>query len=137
MLKNAQSFLRKKNIKLVTWSKIIAQQPKPIENPSVIDKKSVTIEHLKTSHKLSETIIQAKMVSQVGADKNSPSPLHSKTTKRENFLDKEKAKKLKRSYDFKGYASSYNVDILKFFDPESQLKDTESTIRNKLKDLLN
>ena len=36
-----------------------------------------------------------------------------------------------------GYASSYNVEILKnSFNPELQFKDTESAIKNKLLDLL-
>ena len=33
-------------------------------------------------------------------------------------------------------ANTYNVEILNSFDLRLQLKDTESTIRNKLKDLL-
>ena len=37
---------------------------------------------------------------------------------------------------FKGYASSYNAENLNSFNPEVQLKDTESTIKNKLIDLL-
>ena len=36
-----------------------------------------------------------------------------------------------------GYASTYNAKILNSFNPELQLKDIESAIRNKLKDLLN
>ena len=36
----------------------------------------------------------------------------------------------------KGYAITYNVEILNFFNPELQLKDTESIIKNKLKKLL-
>ena len=39
----------------------------------------------------------------------------------------------KRVHAFKGYASSYNVDILNSFNPELQLKGTESAIKNKLK----
>ena len=37
---------------------------------------------------------------------------------------------------FKGYASSYNVEILIFFYPELQLKDTESPIKKEFKKLL-
>ena len=40
----------------------------------------------------------------------------------------------KQSRAFKGYASSYNVEILNSFNPELQLKDTESAIKNKLID---
>ena len=42
----------------------------------------------------------------------------------------------KRSHSYKGYASFYNFNILNSFNPEIQLKDTESAIRNKLTDLL-
>ena len=41
-----------------------------------------------------------------------------------------------RSLAYKGYASTYNVDILNSFNPELQLQNTESAIKNKLKDLL-
>ena len=43
---------------------------------------------------------------------------------------------MKQAHDFKGYASTYNVEILNSFDSELQLKDTESAIKNKLKTLL-
>ena len=39
----------------------------------------------------------------------------------------------KRAHVFKGYASSYNVEILNSVNPELQLRDTESGIKNKLK----
>ena len=42
----------------------------------------------------------------------------------------------KRSHAYKGYTSSYNVDIINFFNAELQLKVTESSIKNKLLDLL-
>ena len=42
----------------------------------------------------------------------------------------------KPSRIFKGYASSYNVEVLNSFNPELQLNDTESVITNKLIDLL-
>ena len=42
----------------------------------------------------------------------------------------------KRAHAFKGYTSSYIVEILNFFNPELQLKDTESEIKNKLKIIL-
>ena len=47
-----------------------------------------------------------------------------------------KAKMTKRSHAYKGYASIYNIEILNYFNPELQLKDAESTIRDKQKDLL-
>ena len=37
---------------------------------------------------------------------------------------------------FKGYASSYNVEILNYFNPQLYHKDTESTIKSKLIELL-
>ena len=42
----------------------------------------------------------------------------------------------KHTHAFKGYASSYNFDILNYFNPELQLKDTESGIRNRLIEIL-
>ena len=48
----------------------------------------------------------------------------------------ENAKITKRSRAYEVDASTYNVEILKSFDSELQLKGTESTIKNKLKDLL-
>ena len=36
---------------------------------------------------------------------------------------------MKRSYAGKGYASTYSVKILNSFNPEPQLRDTESTIK--------
>ena len=37
---------------------------------------------------------------------------------------------------FEGYANTYKNEILKSFNPELQLQDSEYIIRNKLKDLL-
>ena len=42
----------------------------------------------------------------------------------------------KQEHASKGYASTYNVEILNSFNPELQLKDTESTIKSKLIQLL-
>ena len=41
----------------------------------------------------------------------------------------------KQSYGYKGYASTYNADILNSFNPEIKLKNAGSAIENKLKDL--
>ena len=123
---------------MVKRSKIITQKPKAIENPNIFDMKSVTIEYLKTSRKLSKTIRQAKKVFQVGgAGKNYNSPLYSDFF----FFDETKTIKntkiTKRSSTYKGYtASTYNTDILNSFSSELELKDTESAHRNKLKGLL-
>ena len=43
---------------------------------------------------------------------------------------------IKRANAFKGYASSSNVEVLNSFNPELQLKDTESAIKRKLIELL-
>ena len=42
----------------------------------------------------------------------------------------------KRSHAYKGHAGIYNGEILNSFNPDLQLKDTESTTENKLIDLL-
>ena len=69
MLKNTK--------KLIKRSKMITQQPKAISNPNITEIKSVTTEHLKTSHKLSKTIKQAKKFPQVvGAGKKCAGPLY-------------------------------------------------------------
>ena len=43
---------------------------------------------------------------------------------------------MKKGHAFKGFASTYNVEILNSFNPELQLKDTESAIKSKLIELL-
>ena len=43
-----QSFIRKKNTRSVKQSEIFACQPKTFENPNIVDKKSVIIEHPET-----------------------------------------------------------------------------------------
>ena len=42
-------------------------------------------------------------------------------------------KTTKREYAFKGFASSYNVWIFDSFNPEPQLKNTESAIKKESK----
>ena len=44
-------------------------------------------------------------------------------------------KNKKREHASKGYASTYNMEILNSFNPELQLKDTEIAIKNKLIEL--
>ena len=41
----------------------------------------------------------------------------------------------KQAHAYKGYASSYNVEILNYFNPELKVKDVESEIKNKLRKL--
>ena len=47
-----------------------------------------------------------------------------------------KAKIQKQSHAYKDYASTYNVENLRSYNPELQHKDIESAVRNKLKDVL-
>ena len=53
---------------------------------------------------------------------------------KQRLLKKEKIKK--QSHAYEGYASTYNVEISNSVNPELQLQDAKSTIRDKLKDLL-
>ena len=52
--------------------------------------------------------------------------------KSENLLNEKNVKITKQTHASKGFASSYNLEILNSFNPEQQLKDTESSGRNKL-----
>ena len=59
--------------------------------------------------------------------------------KRQNvktLLTKKNAKITKQSHAYKDYGSSYIADILNSFNPELQLKNSESAIRNKLMGLM-
>ena len=77
---------------------------------------------------------------QVGTSQNSASLSYSETTESKKFFDEKKTTKnvkiTKQSYVYIGDASTYNVDILNFFNPELQLKDAVSAIKNELIDLL-
>ena len=53
-----------------------------------------------------------------------------------NFLNEKNVRIKKCAHAFTGYASSYNVDVFNPVNPELQLKDIESAIKNKLKNLL-
>lgn len=65
-------------------------------------------------------------------DKKCNSPLYCETIKRENLLDKKRNEKLtKQSYNYKGYASSYVIDNLNYFNLELRLEDSEIVITNK------
>ena len=52
------------------------------------------------------------------------------------FLSKKNIKVTKREHAFKGQASTYNVETLNSLNAELQLKDTESTIKSKLIEIL-
>ena len=43
---------------------------------------------------------------------------------------------LEKNHDFKGYAISYNVEVINSFNSALQLKHLESAIESKLADLL-
>ena len=62
--KHYESFLRKKNRKSVKQLEIISYQQKTFRNPNLVDIKSDIIEHPKTSHKLSKTLIIIYIVAQ-------------------------------------------------------------------------
>ena len=51
-------------------------------------------------------------------------------------MNKKNVKIIKWAHVFKSYASSYDVEILNFFNPELQSKDTESSIKSKLIEIL-
>ena len=51
-------------------------------------------------------------------------------------MNEKSIKIAKREHAFKGYASTYNVEILNSFNPELQLKDIESAIKSELIKLL-
>ena len=56
--------------------------------------------------------------------------------KSENVFNEKHVKTTKRAHAFKDYGKSYNVEILNSFNPELQLKDTESAIKTKLKKII-
>ena len=53
--------------------------------------------------------------------------------KSKNLLNEKNVEITKRTHAFKDYASSYDVETLKSFDPELKLKYTKYAIKNKLK----
>ena len=55
---------------------------------------------------------------------------------RKIFWTKKNIEITKWEHTFKGYASTYNVQILNSFNPELQLKDTECAIKSRLTELL-
>ena len=81
MLNSTINHSRQKKTKSVKQERIITQQSKTFENPNIIDKKSVIIEHPKTSRKSSNTIRKTEKVSQTG----SKSSLYSDTKIVNNF----------------------------------------------------
>ena len=72
-------------------------------------------------------------VLQIETGKNPTTPLYSDTKKVKIFQTKKNIKIAKREHAFRDFASTYNIEILNSFNPELQLKDTESAIKNILK----
>ena len=62
--------------------------------------------------------------------------MYSDRKKSESFLNEKNLKLTEPANAFKCYGSTYNVVILKSFNPELTLKKTEPTIKNKVKKLL-
>ena len=81
--------------------------------------KILITEHPKTSHKLSKTIGQAEK-------------LRSNSSLCGDFFERKNVKITNQAHVFKGFASSYTVEILNPFTSELQLKVTESGIKFKL-----
>ena len=102
---------------------IITYQQQTFQNPNIVDIKSVITEHPKIAHKLSKTIRKTKV--------DSNSSLYSDTKKSEKLLNEKTVKITKGVHAFKGYASTYSVKILNYFNPELQLGDTESALRER------
>ena len=93
--------------------------------------RSVT-DHSNISHKLSKAIRQAEKVSQA----HSNGTLYSDKFKSEKVLNETNVKIKTGALGFKDCASFYSVEILYSFNFELQLKDIESAINSKLKNLL-
>ena len=66
----------------------------------------------------------------------SNSSLYSDTKKVKIFLNERNVKTAKQEHAFIGYVRTHNVAISSYFNPELQLKDTESVIESKVIELL-
>ena len=62
--------------------------------------------------------------------------MYSDTKNSEKFLNEKNVKITKREHAFQGYASTYDVEVLNSFNPELQLKDSESVLKSELIELL-
>ena len=59
-----------------------------------------------------------------------------KQKKSENFFNEKNVKLNKRSHAYRGYASTYNVEIVSSLNSELQLQDNEVAVENKLINVL-
>ena len=68
-----------------------------------------------------DKVLKNDNVSHLGMGNNPATSLYSYNTKSEHFFDKKENIKIskitKRSYAYKGYASTFNVDIINSFNP--------------------
>ena len=110
---------------MVKPSKVITQQPKTKENSNIIDIKSITVEHPKTSCKLSKITRQTKNVSTI-------CPWYKEKAKKWWNKKQKKAKITKRFHAYKGYASTDNNKFF-FLNSELQLKVLKRYILEFLK----
>ena len=126
-----QSFVRKKIRKSLKQSETITYQSKTFENPYIVDIKTVITEHPKTSHKLFKT---TGKVEKVGSN----SSLYSDT---ETWKFVERKFILKQQNEYMLLKAMQVLIMLKLlpklyfwnsFNPEIQLKDTESAFKSKL-----
>ena len=67
---------------------------------------------------------------------SSNSSLYSDTKKVKIFLNERNVKTAKQEHAFIGYVRTHNVAIVSYFNPELQIKDTESVIESKVIELL-
>ena len=125
---HSESFIRKKNRKLVKQSAIITYQPKTFKSPNIFDVKSVITEHPKTSHKLAKT--RGK-----GEKLDSNIPLYSDSKKRENFLNGKHIKIKKVEHALKASQEFVMLKFLILLTLNYKL-DSESAIKSKLIELL-
>ena len=100
------------------------------QNPSSASADDLHSSYFNSTPRISfhDTPIQAEKVFQVDSN--------SSLQKSENILNEKNVKITKPGHAFKCFSSSYNVEILDYFNHELQLKDTESAFKNKLKKLL-
>ena len=100
------------------------------QNPSSASADDLHPSYFNSTPRISfhDTPMQAEKVFQVDSN--------SSLQKGENILNEKNVKITKPGHAFKCFSSSYNVEILDYFNHELQLKDTESAFKNKLKKLL-
>ena len=89
-----------------------------------------------SQHLSTDQLLKNDNVSQLGMVKNTTTPLYSETTKPEKIFDKEKTTDDVKIKKTKNKNNLTLIKVMQTFNPELQLKSTESAIKNKLKNLL-